>query len=293
MLPSLGRVLGLGSSVLVPVVLVAVVVVQVVVVETEVRRKVVVGREGNGEKGGGGATSVACRPVRARRLLLAGQKGLTAAQAPQETIDYRENFSIGEFPIFCLVGERTGTGTDGRRRREGGDEAREDKNRRRVEAVPLPAQHLPLPPPSHPHNFSRGGILGFSILSLCVCLRHGRGIDGAPFDLLIPVPPPPAPCTCKTSVVATRRILQTEREQGAARIPRQTSLGGLRPPGVAVKENGINSAGKAHKKKIKGRERLGLTSGPPARETLSWMCHVRHTRILWVHHRTKHEVDKP
>lgn len=56
MLPSLGRVLGPGSSVLVPVVLVAVVVVQVVVVETEVRRNVVVGREGKigGEKGGGG-----------------------------------------------------------------------------------------------------------------------------------------------------------------------------------------------------------------------------------------------
>lgn len=47
--------------------------------------------------------------------------------------------------------------------------------------------------------------------------------------------------------------------RGAARIPRQTGLGGLRPPGAAVKENGINSAGKAHKKKIKGRERLGLT----------------------------------
>lgn len=54
MLPSPGRVLGPGSSVLLPVVLVAVVVVQVVVVETEVRRKVVVGKEGNGEKGGGG-----------------------------------------------------------------------------------------------------------------------------------------------------------------------------------------------------------------------------------------------
>lgn len=53
MLPSPGRVLGPGSSVLLPVVLVAVVVVQVVVVETEERRKVVVGKEGNGEKGGG------------------------------------------------------------------------------------------------------------------------------------------------------------------------------------------------------------------------------------------------
>lgn len=58
MLPSPGRVLGPGSSVLLPVVLAVVVVVHVVVVETDERRKVVVGIDGKGEKDGGGVDGV-------------------------------------------------------------------------------------------------------------------------------------------------------------------------------------------------------------------------------------------
>lgn len=52
---------------------------------------------------------------------------------------------------------------------------------------------------------------------------------------------------------------------------RRASEGGG-PQGAAVKENGINSAGKAHKKKIKGRERLGLTWWEIIPEVVSMVC---------------------
>lgn len=55
---------------------------------------------------------------------------------------------------------------------------KQEKTKTEGESRPSPSQpqQLPPPQPSHPHNFSRGGILGFSILSLCVCLRHGFSV---------------------------------------------------------------------------------------------------------------------